>query len=167
MFSSIRKPTRLGQWDGRRRSSRNEEPVLSRLWHAAVLLRLATVLATMAGVTFMAFRSGPPLSYRVGEICATDLRVRAPFEMINQPQTDLAHVAVLKRMPTEQISDAAARERIIRTIPPVVDKYSVGKPLVRRGEPIKEAELALLKEEHRAYLRSLTPTDHARRGMAP
>src|SRR5437588_9454336 len=127
MFSFIRKPTRLGQWDGRRRSSRNEEPVLSNLWQFPVLLRLATVLATMAVVTFMAFRSGPPLPYRVGEIYATDLRVRAPFEVINQPQTDLARVAVLKRMPTEQISDPAARERIIRTVPPVVDKYPVEK----------------------------------------
>ena len=43
------------------------------------------------------------------QVAATDLRVRAPFEVINQPQTDLAHVAVLKRMPTEQIIDAAAR----------------------------------------------------------
>jgi putative nucleotidyltransferase with HDIG domain len=166
MFSSLRKSTRLGQWNGRRRSSRNEEPVLSRLWEAPVLLRLATVLATMAVVTFLAFRSGPPLPYRVGEIYAMDLRVRAPFEVINQPQTDLARVAVAKRMPTEQLNDPAARERIIRAVPPVVDKYPVGKTLVRHGEPITEAQLALLKEEHWAYRHSLTPADQARRGTA-
>ena len=166
MFSSIRKPTRLGQWNGRRRSSRNEEPVLPQLWHLPVLLRLATVVATMALVTYLAYRWGPPLPYRVGEIYATDLRVRAAFEVVNQPQTDLARVAVLQRMPTDQVTDPAARERAIQAVPPVVDKYPRGKALVRRGEPITEAQLTLLKEEHRAYLRSLTPADHARRGTA-
>src|SRR5207245_1062973 len=38
--------------------------------------------------------------------------------------------------------------------------------LVRAGKPITEAQLNLLKEDHRAYLRSLTPADHARRGTA-
>src|SRR5579871_1289669 len=167
MFHSNKKSSRLGQWDGRRRSSRNEEPLLLRLWQLPVLLRLATVLATMLLVTFLAYRAGPPMPYRVGEVYATDLRVRATFEIINQPKTDLARAeAILQQLPPDQIVNPAARERALLAVPPVVDTFQAGAALVRHGQPITEAQLNLLKQEHRAYLRSLTPADRARRGLA-
>jgi putative nucleotidyltransferase with HDIG domain len=166
MFSSIKRYSRLGQWDGRRRSSRNGELVLLGLWQPPVLLRLATVVATMVIVTVLACRSGPPMPYRVGETYATDLRARASFEVVNQPLTDLARVAAVKHLPADQIIDPAARERVAQEVPPVVDKYPAEKVLVRHGQPITEAQMILLKEEQEAYLRSLTPLDHARRGTA-
>jgi putative nucleotidyltransferase with HDIG domain len=163
MFSSIKKRSRLGQWDGRKRSSRNEEPGLPKLWHLPVLIRLATVLATLLVVTFLAYRSGPPMPYRVGAVYPTDLRVRARFEVVNQPLTDRARAAAIQQLPTEEVSDPAARERAARAVPPVVDEYKEGVPLVRHGQPITDAQLNLLKDEHRAYLRSQSPADHARR----
>jgi len=167
MFNSIKKSSRLGQWDGRRRSSRNEELALLRLWKPPVVLRLATVLATMLVATFLAYRAGPPMSYRVGEVYATDIKVRAAFEVVNQPATDLARVeAVVQQLSVTEIADPAARERAALAVPPVVDPYKYGAVLVRHGQPITEAQLNLLKQEHRAYLRSLTPGDRARRGTA-
>ena len=37
MFGPVKKPTRLVQWDGRRRSSRSDDPVLPQLVHRGVL----------------------------------------------------------------------------------------------------------------------------------
>jgi cyclic-di-AMP phosphodiesterase PgpH len=85
MFNSLRKPSRLAQWNGRRRSSRGEEPVLPQLWEFPALVRLAVVLATMLAVTLLAYWWGPPLPYRLGEIYPNDLRVRAGLELPNQP----------------------------------------------------------------------------------
>src|SRR5262249_53275436 len=91
---------------------------------------------------------GPPLPYRLGETYPTDLRVRAYFETINQPQTDQVR---------EDTGTAAG---------PVVERYPVGVPLGRRGQPITPAQVMILQEEHRAYLRSLKTADHTRRGVA-
>src|SRR6266446_5835835 len=91
MFNTLKKQSaRLGQWNGRRWSSRGGQPVLPRLVRGPVLLRLITVLATMIVVTVLAYWWGPPLPYRQGEVYPTDLRVRAYFEVVNQPQTERA-----------------------------------------------------------------------------
>jgi hypothetical protein len=69
MFGPSKKPSRLGQWDGRRRSSRSEEPVLPHLLHRTVLLRLGAVLVTALAVTLTATfhsRAGAPPVVRVG-----------------------------------------------------------------------------------------------------
>src|SRR5207245_2781071 len=73
MFGAFRKNSRLGQWDGRRRSSRGDEPFILKLLHRPVLLRLAPVLATALAITYLAYRGGPPLPYRVGAIHPRDL----------------------------------------------------------------------------------------------
>src|SRR5438445_4363231 len=155
MFTSARKQSRLSQWDGRRRSSRGEEPAWQRLLQPPVLLRLATVLATMIVVTMLAYRWGPPLPYRIGEIYPTDLRVRAYFEIVNQPETELAREQALQGLSSGKGSDVKAREAVRQSVPVVVEPYQVGTPLVRRGEPITAEQLMLLQEEHRAFLRSL------------
>jgi putative nucleotidyltransferase with HDIG domain len=131
-----------------------------------VLLRLATVLSTLLAVTWLTYQAGPALSYRVGEVYASDVRVRAAFKIVNQPQTNLARAAAIKRLPDSQITRAAERERVARAVPVVVDEYDEGQTLVRRGQPITEEQMSLLKQEHEAYLRSLTPADQARRGIA-
>jgi putative nucleotidyltransferase with HDIG domain len=166
MFTSTKKSSRLGQWNGRRRSSRGEESVLARVWRPQVLLRLATVLATLLIVTFLASWWGPPLPYRLGEIYPNDLRVRTYFEVVNLHKTEQAREEAVQRLPAEQADSPQARAEARLGVAPIVEKYPVGDVLVPRGQPITEAQLNLLTEEHRAYLASLKPRDHARRGAA-
>src|SRR5579872_6742843 len=90
MFTPNKKSTRIGQWNGRRRSSRSEEPLLSQMNRGGVLLRLGCVLATALGATLLAFVWGTPQPHRVGEICPHDLRARVSFEVVNQVKTEQA-----------------------------------------------------------------------------
>jgi putative nucleotidyltransferase with HDIG domain len=166
MFLPIKKSSRLGQWNGRRRSSRSEEPVLPRLWQRPVLLRLATVLVTTLALTYLVYSWGPPLPYRVGEIYPRDLRVRVYFELVNQAETERGREEAVRGLPAAAIHDPVAREEARRAVPPVFEKYPQGLLLVPHGQPIHEHQLALLREEHRAYQRSLRSGDHARRGAA-
>src|ERR1700758_4606135 len=142
MFSSMKKPSRLGQWNGRRRSSRSDEPMLPHLWRRPVLLRLAAVLVAAAAVTFLAYRWGPPLPYRLGEIYSWDLRVRVDFELVNQAQTEKACDAAV-----EHLVDPVLTERVRRAVGPIVERYPRDMLLVPRGQPIKERHLSLLQEE--------------------
>ncbi len=166
MFGSIKRHARLGQWDGRTRSSRSDEPVLPRLWQRPVMVRLALVLITSCIVTLLVWASGEPFPYRTGEIHPSDLRVRVYFETINQPQTELRREEAIKSSPHQERRDPTAREEIRRAVPPVVEKYPPGMPLVYRGQAITDKQLPLLKEEHKAYRRSLTTGAQLRRGLA-
>src|SRR5579864_4538802 len=93
MFSPTKKLSRLGQWDGRRHSSRADEAVLPRLWQRPMVVRLVVVLLTTITVTIMVHAWGPLLPYRFGEISPHDVRVRVdfavvnPVELVNQAQT--------------------------------------------------------------------------------
>src|SRR5437016_5145482 len=140
MFGPLKKQPRLGQWNGRRRSSRQDEPVLPHLWRRPVLLRLATVLVTAAAVTGLIYSCAPLLPYRVGEVVPRDIRVRVYFEVVNQPQTER------RREEAVELSggDPIARETARLAVPPVVDQYPMGAPLVRRGQPISPRQLGLL-----------------------
>lgn len=162
MFSSSKKQPRLSQWNGRRRSSRSDDPVLPHLWQRPVMLRLAVVLLTVAVVTCLIYWCSPPLSYRVGEILPRDLRVRVAFAIVNQPQTEQRR----EEAAAQAGNDPLAREAARRAVQSVLEPCPEGMPLVQRGKPITERQLALIQEEHRAYLRSLSTGDHARRGVA-
>src|SRR5260370_1380558 len=166
MFGPIKKHARLVQWNGRRRSSRSDEPVLPRLWQRPVLVRLALVLLTTTLVTLLIYTSGPPLPYRLGEVYPNDLRVRIYFEVIDQAQTEWKREEAVRQFLDPEKPDPTSREEIRRAVPPVVQKFPPGMPLVQRGQPIQERQLALLQEEHKAYLRSLGPGDHWRRAAA-
>src|SRR5258708_6282101 len=85
MFGPFKKSGRIGQWDGRRRSSRSDEPLLSRLLRRSVLLRLGAVLVTALSATFLGFTWGTPPSFRVGEASPYDLRARVAFEVERLP----------------------------------------------------------------------------------
>jgi putative nucleotidyltransferase with HDIG domain len=143
-----KKPTRLSQWDGRRRSSRSEEPVLLRLFQRPALLRLAIVLVTTVGATLLGYYFGPAHIFRPGEKSPHDIRARVEFSVLNE-----ALVA-------EQTRDEASAEGSVR------DRYPAGALLVPRGQPISEAQALLLREEARAYQHGRTPLDHFRRGAA-
>jgi putative nucleotidyltransferase with HDIG domain len=166
MFGAIKKPARLGRWNGRRRSSREEGPVLPQFWRRAVLARLAIVLLTVIAVTLLLSWWGPPLPYRIGEILPNDVRVRVYFEVIDVPQTEWKREEAVEHFLAVEGGDPAAREAIRHSIPPVVAKYPPGMPVVKRGQPITGHQLAMLREEHKAHLTSLGPGDHARRIVA-
>src|SRR5205085_9169315 len=125
-----------------------------------------TVLATMLAVTFLAYWWGPPLPFRFGEVYPNDLRVRAYFEVVKQAQTEQAREEAVQRLPEDERADPAAREAARLAVPPIIEKYPVGMPLVQRGQPIGLTQIHLLQEEHRAYLASMQGSDHARRGVA-
>jgi putative nucleotidyltransferase with HDIG domain len=166
MFGEFKKHARLGQWDGRRRSSRSDTPVLPMLRQRAVLLRLAVVLATTIGVTYQAYSWGPPLPYRVGKIYPRDLRVRVYFELVNETQTEHARDEAVQRLPFPQSEELEARTCARASVSEVVDKYPPGMLLVPRGHPITERQLTLLEEEHRAFTASLGRSDHIRRAVS-
>jgi hypothetical protein len=166
MIGPSKKLSRIGTWDGRKRSSRSEEPVLPHLLRRSVLVRLGVVLVTTVIVTLLAVWSGPPFPYRVGEVYPNDLRVRVYFELVNQPQTNLAREEAVERLPPSEEGDPQAREEARRAVPPVVEKFPVGLPLVQRGQPITERQLTLLKEEYRAFLRTRTTQDAVQRAIA-
>src|SRR5262245_50912198 len=132
MFSPGKKPTRLGQWDGRRHSTRLEAPVLTRLWQKPVLLRIGVVLVTAAVVAVLVYAWGPAVPYRVGEVYPTDLRVRVPFKVENQPQTNWRREMEVDSLPNGEIGDPIAREEARRSILPVFEEFPRGMPLVRR-----------------------------------
>src|SRR5438445_6492904 len=162
MFGAIRKHTRLGQWDGRKRSSQSDQVVLPQLWQRPVLLRLLTVLVTTIGVTILIASSGVPFPYRIGQVYPQDLRVRVYFEIVNQPQTEWKREEAVEGVG----GDPVAREEARRAIEPVIERYAPGMPIVQRGQPITERQLTLLEEEHRAYVHSLRTSDRIRRHAA-
>src|SRR6266446_8171339 len=126
MLSFLKKKSRLGQWNGRRRSSRGGEPFFLKIFHRPVLLRLSPVLLTALAITYLAYRGGPPLPYRMGAIYPRDLRVRVYFELVNQPQTEHARDEAVEKLPEPLREDPRAREAARLTVPPVVEKYSPG-----------------------------------------
>jgi putative nucleotidyltransferase with HDIG domain len=166
MFQAYKKYVRPIQWNGRRRSSRSDDPVLAHLWGRDALLRLGAVLATALIATFLAFNYGPPQTYRVGEKCQHELRARVYFEMVNPAQSERRKDEAVAKLPAELRGDPEASDAARRGEPPVIDHYPVGTLLVQRGQPITEPQYAVLQEETRAFLHSRSPWDHVRRVAA-
>lgn len=162
----MKKHSRLGQWDGRKHSSRMDEPVLPRLWRPNVLLRLAPVLVTALAVSCIAYRWIPPLPYRVGEILPRDIRVRSYFELVNQAQTERLRDEAVAKLPILDSEDPAKREEARQAVQPVLERFPQGMLLVPAGQPITPRQMSLLVEEHHAFQQGLEPADHARRGVA-
>jgi putative nucleotidyltransferase with HDIG domain len=166
MFNSQKKQPRLGQWDGRRQSSRNDPLVPPEVWSKTVLIRLLPVLAAVIVTTLLAHAWGTPLPYRVGEVTGGDLRARVSFEVVNQAQTAREKEEAVKKLPPQSRDDPASCEAARAKAPPVLEKYPRETPLVLRGQPITDQQLALLEEEHRAFQSSLSSLDHARRFLS-
>jgi putative nucleotidyltransferase with HDIG domain len=166
MFSSGKKPSRLGQWTGRRRSSRGDELILPTLWQPHVWCRLGVVFATVVAATLLACWWGPPAPYRLGEVRRGDLRARVYFEVVNWQQTEQKRDEAVDDLPPDERQDPLACEKARLAEPPVMEKYPAGTPLVQGGQPISEQQLFLLQEEHRAYKHSLSFRDRVRLGAA-
>src|SRR4051794_3849913 len=106
MFAAPRKPSRIGQWDGRRRSSRSDEPVLPQLWQKPVQLRLGAVLATALLVTLVAYLWGPSQHYRVGQVSSHDVRARVYFEVYDPIETARRRDDAVEQLKGAQRCDA-------------------------------------------------------------
>jgi putative nucleotidyltransferase with HDIG domain len=165
MFGPLKKNPRLGQWNGRTRSSRSDEPILPRLCRRPVLLRLAAVWLTTLAVTAIAYVWGPPLPYRVGETCPHDLRVRVDFEIVNPVElVNLKEAQRTLENNAQRVPGGAAEGGKPDAQWAAIERYSTGMVLIPRGQPITERQLAVLLEEHAAYTRSLSRTDRILRG---
>jgi putative nucleotidyltransferase with HDIG domain len=154
MFGPPKKPSRIGQWNGRRRSSRSDEPVLPHLWRRAVLLRLGAVLFTVLGVTALAYNWGGPQSFRVGETRPFDLRARVYFDVIDQEETDRQRDQAEDALSPSERRDHAACARARQAVQPVLKRYPPGTLMVPRNQAITAAQHALLQAEAQAFLHS-------------
>lgn len=166
MFGPSKKPTRIGQWNGRRRSSRSDEPVLPQLARRPVLLRLAAVLVTALTVTFLAYAYGPPHAWRIGQVCGHDLRARVYFEVLDRVGTDRARDEAVKALPADKLGDPESCAAARRSIAPIIERYPRDTLLVGRGQPISEEQHNLLKLESAAFQTSLKRGDHIRHGLS-
>jgi putative nucleotidyltransferase with HDIG domain len=130
---------RLSQWDGRRHSTRRDQPILNRLGRRDVLLRLAVVFATVVAVTAMSYCWGLPFAYREMQTVGHDIKSRVAFT-----------VGELGR------GDVVAG----------VDCIDVGAILAQQGEPITSRQLELLRGEHQIFQEQLSPRNLAARTVA-
>jgi putative nucleotidyltransferase with HDIG domain len=166
MFASSKKPSRVGQWDGRRRSSRSDGPAFGNLLCRPVLLRVGLVLATVGVVACLAYNWGGPQSFRVGEKRAFDLRSRVYFEIVDPESTNQARDEIEQRLPPELRRDPAACERARQAVPPVMHPYPPGSLIVPRNHPINEAQYVLLQAENRAFAEAVPHAVRLRRGAS-
>ncbi|MCC6418700.1 MAG: HDIG domain-containing protein [Gemmataceae bacterium] len=153
MFGPLKKlHPRLGQWNGRTRSSRSDEPLLQRLWRKPVLLRLGAVWLTTLTVTALAYSWGPPFPYRIGERYPYDLRVRVDFKVVNQIE-QINQKEVRRLEAAGQKPPAAMVEFFELGRRDVEERYPRGTILVQRGQTVTERQLSLLEEEHATWAR--------------
>ncbi|HEV3144858.1 MAG TPA: HDIG domain-containing protein [Gemmataceae bacterium] len=117
------------------------------------MARAGLVVGAALVCTLLQVWLSPSVPFRVGETCSNDIRVRTGFSLVNGPQTER-----LREELQEQTGSAEARPPAVT----VVEEYPAGTPIVKRGQPIKVSELALLREEANAYLRTLHSADHFR-----
>lgn len=163
MFGPHRKQPRLVQWNGRRRSSRQDEPLWRQLACRHTVLRLGLVLLTTLAVTLLAYWWGLPMPYRLGESYPFDLRARVDFDVVN-------HVEFINQEDQKPVGresrQTPLREQAQYTERPVVEKYPRGMILVPMGQPVQERQLDLLEREHQVFQERLTTRDYWCRGIA-
>ncbi len=109
--------------------------------------RFLIVVLASAVIAIMTYSASLPLPFRVGEIPARGLRVRVPFIVVTEPQSEWASEDCDRPTPT-------------------VEQFPAGVLLAKAGEPISERQLTLLRREHRAYRDSLTWESRLARGTA-
>jgi putative nucleotidyltransferase with HDIG domain len=165
MFGTSKKTTRIGQWNGRRRSSRHDEPLWMKLGRRSALLRLGAVLAATLGATLLALLWGPGQPFRVGEKCGHDICARVDFEVFNQVKTDALRREAVAAIPPEERTPERCEEAR-EAVPPVIDKYPKSSQLVERGQPITESQLMLIQAETEAYADGLDAAHLTGRGVS-
>ena len=121
------------------------------LFQRAVLLRLATVLATVLVATYLAHDWGGLMSYRVGEVRASDLRARVFFEVVDEEETARKRDEAVQDLSLEQQRDRNLCDEVRRKVPLVMKKFPPGTLLVERNFPISDSQYELLQAESRAF----------------
>ncbi|MFO0926545.1 MAG: HDIG domain-containing protein [Gemmataceae bacterium] len=167
MFPPLsKKSSRIGQWNGRRRSSRADEPVFPQVWQRSVLFRLGAVLVTALTAALLAYYWGPTHSFRVGQVAPHDLRARIYFEVVDHIQTARRRDEAVEALSADERTSPPRIEAARRAVQPAVDRYPPGTLLVQRGQPISDLQYQLLRAETAAFLTSQSNADHVRRGVA-
>jgi putative nucleotidyltransferase with HDIG domain len=166
MFGFFKKSSRLGQWNGRRRSSRSDEPVLPNLFSRAVLFRLVAVLTTVLGATYLAHGWGGLMSFRVGEVRPHDLRARVYFEVVDEEETARKRDEAVQALPLDQQRDHKICERVRKEVPPVVKPFPPGTLLVERNFPITDSQYDLLQAESKAFWQGQGPARRVSRSIS-
>ncbi len=151
MFGPFKKPSRLSQWNGRRRSSRSDDPELPNMFCRAVMLRLAAVLAVVMGATFLAHNWGGLMTYRAGEVRPYDLRARVLFKIKDEEETARKRDEAVQNLSPEEQRDPKKCEEVRKSTPEVFKVYPPAKLLVERDFPITDSQYELLLAESRAY----------------
>ena len=151
----LKKPSRLGQWDGPPISSGSAASLRAALHDRPTLLRVALVLAAVGVFTALAYYWGPPFPYRVGEVWAHDVRARVAFDFENSDKTYIARQKWIKDQSQDLQEDPRIEELSRRAVKPVVDRYPENTVLLQRLQPIDDNRLDLLRAEAHAYHHSL------------
>src|SRR6266404_1442886 len=115
MFNPLKRPARLGHWNGQRQSIHEDWLPLPRMERRAGLLRIGLVVATAALLTVITSTCAPPVALRIGEISVRDIRSREAFSTVNLPQTERLREEFQDRR--KATSPVEARE----AVPPVVE----------------------------------------------
>lgn len=137
------------------------------LWCRPTLSRLGVVVLTTLLVTCLIQFWGPPFPYRVGEVYPYDVYVRVEFQRIDRVEQLNIPGSPSPGLITPVTTEGPALASTHKMIPPAGLKiYPAGEILVERNTPISEMQLALLKEEHKAYRNSLTSSDHLLYGFS-
>jgi putative nucleotidyltransferase with HDIG domain len=162
------KPTRLHHWDGRRRSTRGEPPLV-RLGESVWQGKLWIILATTVAATLLCTFAGPWSRYRAGEVCRHDVRTRVafacPLSFVLCPELEGSTV----RGPAPQPAACTPRGSGQRTKDKgqtVTVHYPPGFLVVRRGQPITEDQELILDAEAQAFRNHFTLGDYCHRGLS-
>ncbi len=166
MRGSSKKSPRLGQWTGPVLPSHPGEPLLATLCQRDNLVRIGVVVFTTLVLTALAYAWGLPLPYRIGEKWYHDVRARVAFTIIDESRTDDARDDAERKLREQNCEDPAKIARARAAVPPIPDHYEVGRSIVRWGDVITPDQLRVLREEMKAYQRSLGLKDQFKRGLA-
>src|SRR5262245_40793231 len=162
MSFPMKKVSRLGQWDGPRRSSRGHKSLLTGLVQRPALARIGVVLAATLAMTALAYYWGPPFPYRVGEVWAHDVRARVPFQVEDPAKTEDRQDEAIRQLPPDKRNDPRFCHQVRKAIPPVMESYERGTVIVQRGQRITESHRTMLEAEAHAYHRTLEFGEKAR-----
>jgi putative nucleotidyltransferase with HDIG domain len=125
-----------------------------------VLLRLATVLVTVIGATYLAIDWGGLMSHRVGEVRPSDIRSRVYFKMVDEEETARKRDVAVQDLKGEKQRDRKAVEEVRNNVTPVIKEFPPGTLLVERNFAITDSQYELLLAEAQAFRES---QGHARR----
>lgn len=162
----MKKTSRLGHWTGPAVVPQSKGTPWTNLFRRDVLARVGVVLATIVVLTTLAYGWGVPLPYRIGERWAHDVRARVTFHYVDESRTDDLRQEAVKNLDPKLRDDPVARERAREAVPVFIAQVNQNDVLISAGRPITADERSLMREETRAFQKSLKFQQKARRVIA-